>query len=68
VKHSEILAIIVLTAIAFYLVVPKYELYQSGGDGTITYRFNKVTGKIEARSAGEKNWDESTPFLFIKKP
>ncbi len=30
-----------------YLLIPKYEL-RSSEDGTLVYRFNKVTGKIES--------------------
>ncbi|OGW78846.1 MAG: hypothetical protein A3I73_00900 [Omnitrophica bacterium RIFCSPLOWO2_02_FULL_45_16] len=64
---------IVLVVIAILILIvasqciPKYELYVSARDGTITYRFNRITGTLE--SLDDKNgWSYSSPIVGIKKP
>ena len=38
--------IIVIAAIAFYVVCPKYEVFKS--EGGSLYRYNKFSGKVES--------------------
>lgn len=66
-KNLFFIGSVIVAAIVFYLVFPKYEIFQSAGDGTVTYRFNKITGKLESCYIGKK-WEESTPLSFIKRP
>ena len=61
IKH--VLLIIICVALAIYLVMPKYEVYVSGGDGTVTYRFNKVTGSFQDQN-NEGKWTNSKRLLF----
>lgn len=67
-KNSIFIGLIIVVAIAFYLVFPKYEIFQSAGDGTVTYRFNKITGKLESCDIMGNKWEESIPVSFIKRP
>jgi hypothetical protein len=68
VKNYTVLGVIIAVAIAFYLVIPKYELFQSAGDGTVTYRFNKITGTLQSCDMKGNKWKKSTPAFFIKRP
>ena len=50
---------------------PKYEIYISGKDGSIIYRFNKITGTFQSLTgSGGKEWVDTTDFSWggIKKP
>lgn len=54
-------------AIASYMLIAKYEIYFSGGDGTIVYRFNKITGSFESNTTGK--WKKDTVLEFgIRQP
>ena len=59
--------LIVVATIAFYLIIPKYEYYQSG-DGTSQFRFNKITGTLEWNRSGKWIEDTAGPLSFIKRP
>ncbi len=40
--------LIILTGIVYYFSSPKYDVYVSAGDGTVVYRFNKITGEFNS--------------------
>jgi hypothetical protein len=66
-KAILIIAGSALIVFAICSVVPKYEVYVSGGDGTVTYRFNKITGEFESITDGK--WKKESTFLFgIRHP
>jgi len=70
-SYLKACGIIILAGIVFYLCFPKYEIYQSALDGTITYRFNKITGSLQDadyNGFGGVSWGDSRPLGFIKKP
>ena len=62
-----VVGFIILIAGAFYLCYPKYEIYQSAGDGTVTYRFNKITGHLQWADYN-RVWNDAVPSGFIKRP
>ncbi|MFH1310462.1 MAG: hypothetical protein ABIH85_07290 [Candidatus Omnitrophota bacterium] len=63
-KFLQIILLICVAGLVFYFVVPKYELYQSDGDGTINYRFNTITGMLQNDCL--KKWSNN-PMYPIKK-
>ncbi|MFH1309071.1 MAG: hypothetical protein ABIH85_00135 [Candidatus Omnitrophota bacterium] len=63
-KFLQIIFLICIAGIVFYLVVPKYELYESGNDGTINYRFNTITGILQ--NDCQKKWSND-PIYPINK-
>ncbi len=72
IKILIVALLIVLAAVAFYHCCPKYEIYVSGGDGSITYRFNTVTGIFQSIKRGNNGdeWTNTNDFSWggIKKP
>lgn len=46
----------VIIAIVIYRIIPKYDLYVSGGSGTAIYRFNKITGGFESLQSNGEHW------------
>lgn len=79
-KYKKALSLIVIFLIGLYFVLanalPKYEIYQGEGgliqkEGTITYRFNKITGTIQCidyTKRGDLRWRDRKPLGDIKKP
>ncbi len=68
-KTYQAILLLVVAAIFFYLVCPKYEFYQSK-EGVVIYRFNKITGTIQGISSvgGNDKWYNWIPNDTIKKP
>ena len=66
-KKLITLGIIIVASIAFYLISPKYNVYQSDG-GIYTYRFNKITGTFQIGNSKNGKWDSAIPVGIIHKP
>ncbi len=71
---KEALLLIIVFLIGLYCVLAstlqKYEVYQSARDGTVTFRFNKVTGRLQRveYGAGGTKWKDAKPEGFFKEP
>ena len=50
-----VISVIVFT-IAFYLVMPKYDIYVDGEAGIHIYRFNKITGVFDTLQVNGNDW------------
>jgi len=68
----ETALLIVIAGIIFYIVCPKYEIYQGEaliGTQIITVRFNKITGTFQELTG--RGWEKGRygdPCGYIKRP